>query len=574
MAGDLEKTLRIRAEMDAAQASEATAGLTAQVEGLAAAQSAVAPATEAAAAASQQEAAATTEAAVADARAAEAAAALAAAREQSAAAAAASRAVEEKYAAGAAQSAASTSTLLGAIGKFGIVASLAVAAIGILIDALQKVNQWTKEGADKLVSWAQGLKDSDIAVRKAGESLTDFAARANRARDAIAENERALYAQGQGAIAATSDLRLLGTEYQSLQAAIRGVIPTSEDFTKRIKELGITIPESFEHARAAVNTFTNLYQAAIQERGPAAAARFADQNRIFVEKSVQAFTDAGVAIPAELAKVIDALQTLGVGAEKAAKSIELQQKALREATAASDEHRAKLAGLASDLEKTTAAYEKSTKSIEDHRKAEIDDANAAEKEVVESVNAQIAALNRQYEAFAIAGDAYREKFAALQLELVDARRAREVEEDKINADAVAKQAEAAKAFSEASLTVSAAMAREGATAREAGEAKAALGRINEGLVEGLNAAASAESATAASMATTTAAIRDQADAAAVLSRYLQEIADRNIPSVISQLGEFASAMQSAEGKTRVLEQAAMSLFGDVGESGGGAGGGF
>ena len=558
---DIERELRIKAVGDTTQAQQATAELTAQVEGLAAAQAGVAPATAAATVAEQGEAAAASEAAVADQKAAAAASELAAARAREAAASKESSAANAGQAAGAAEAAGAVRGLAGALAQQAGVIGFVLIALDLLFNAWKKASEIAKEAAERVVGWTIGLRDSDVATRKAGESLEDFAARANKARDAIENAKRAQDAAAVGAIVATNDLRLLGLEYDTLQARIRGTLPATEEFTKALKSIGIVVPESFDKARATVEVFANVYETIIRERGPAAAARFADQNRIFVEKSVQAFTDAGVAIPAELQKVIDVLATVGKGAEEARKKAEEFSKGLVESAKATEAAREKVASLADQLIRGKEAFEKSTASIEAHRAATLKDAVEAEQETVKSVDAQIDQLNRLNEQAFLAGDVYRAQYAELQLKLIDARRKREELEATADTEAVRKQGELAKAFEETSTRQKAALAELGQSEQSALKVKEELLTADRNRVAAIGEAAAAETASIGAINSTTEALRAQRLEAEALSLALAEIANQRIPTAVSQLGGLDQAMTSSTGKIETMRQAAEDLFG-------------
>lgn len=318
---------------------------------------------------------------------------------------------------------ASTDLAFFALGLLGVGAALKL--IPQLLDAVaegaQKAGLFigdmnrTNDEATKI------LDKNNVALREADEKY-------NKLADSIELNKRAQAAANAGLIEMTGNQRLLGIEYQSQQARVHGLATVTEDYAKALKSVGIEVLANTEDLLAKEAIFFNEYERLVKTRGIDVANRWAAEHKSAIQKIIDESVAAGAA--------------LTPGFEAMAAAVNIYSKAYDEAAKAAKRHQDAINNELDTLKVERERLAETIREIEAHTAAKLHDADVGYAEHTKAIYKDLAALESANEAGALSDQEYRNKFAAIQLQLVDDRRKKEAADDVIRAAANLKEAEA------------------------------------------------------------------------------------------------------------------------------------
>lgn len=203
-------------------------------------------------------------------------------------------------------------------------------ALVALPGILKAVDEGSTSLGEKISELISGFDDEAVAARKSGESEADYAARVREVRQAHDDLLRARVAAAAGVIQETNDTRLLTTEYLAHASALRGAVDGGKDFLQGLKALGLEVPDlskTLDTLRGTTQVFLDTYKATLEEKGPAAAKFFAEQNKARMTEVINDLIHLGQAVPPALAAYARELGIITEAEKNAAKDRTLLAKA-------------------------------------------------------------------------------------------------------------------------------------------------------------------------------------------------------------------------------------------------------
>jgi hypothetical protein len=303
---------------------------------------------------------------------------------------------------------------------------LTLALVGIVL-ALTNANEagtFLGETYNKLTGAVDGeakaLTENEKAVIKADQAQKNF-------NDTKAQQIRIQDAINAGLMTDTGNAQLNAAVYALLHARLTGMVEVTDEYVKKARELGITVPESFTRVRASAEGLQEGYSRAMKV-SVADGQAFAEANEKLLNTVIVRFTEAGQKVPPELIKIKKALDDSRGSVEELTKAIDKHKEKLTELDAKLAEHSKKLAEDAAAIEK--------------RRKTQEAAADAEYQAVRHGLDEELVALEASRRAGLVTEEHYRSEFARIQNEQHDERRKWETEVAAIDAAAAQRVADA------------------------------------------------------------------------------------------------------------------------------------
>lgn len=296
-----------------------------------------------------------------------------------------------------------------------LVPLLVEAAFKILPQIIDSISKGLTAAGEAIGNFGNQNDKVGESLKKTNEEATKADQTYKKLADSIDETARMTAALNAGLIVNTDNTKLLAAEEASRLIRLRAMTDITKEFADKLKAVGFQIAANAEDLQVRETTAFNLYENLVQTKGIDAANRWAVANKKTLQSIMDDAQEAGVGLTEDFQGIADAAGITSKSMEELDKSIKKLETSMKSENDTLHQQTERLAEHVRELRAATT--EKIRLSDE------------AFKHVTANYFEEVKALNVAHDAMTISDQAYRDKFAALQLKMVDDRRKHDAEQD-------------------------------------------------------------------------------------------------------------------------------------------------